>query len=95
MTEGCRGGWSIFNGYFAENNGLVEEKCAPYYGSVSGCSGYKKCKEKARVSKSYFLTDMSVEGIQREILKNGMVDANYNVPASAASFSRGVISNLI
>lgn len=63
MTEGCHGGWSIFNGYFAENNGLVEEACAPYENAENGCSKYKNCKEKARVSRSYFLEDMSETGI--------------------------------
>ena len=30
MNEGCMGGWAAFNGFFAENAGLVEESCAPY-----------------------------------------------------------------
>lgn len=30
MTEGCEGGWAIFNGFFAENSNLVGESCAPY-----------------------------------------------------------------
>jgi C1A family cysteine protease len=30
LNEGCMGGWAIFNGFFAENAGLVEESCAPY-----------------------------------------------------------------
>ena len=92
MTEGCRGGWSIFNGFFAENNGLVEEKCAPYMHTITGCSKYERCPEVARVSKSYFLSDNSESGIQREIMKNGAVDANWNVPAAAYSYSTGVLT---
>ena len=92
MTEGCRGGWSIFNGYFAENSGLVTEKCAPYVKSVQACSKYARCPEVARVSKSYFLSDNSESGIQKELLKNGAVDANWNVPAAAYSYQSGVMT---
>jgi len=38
LSEGCRGGWSIFNGFFAENGYLVEESCAPYTGRTKGRS---------------------------------------------------------
>jgi len=34
LTEGCNGGWGVFNGYFAENAGLVLESCAPYNAKV-------------------------------------------------------------
>ena len=30
MTEGCAGGWAIYNGFFAENGGMVPESCASY-----------------------------------------------------------------
>ena len=94
MTEGCRGGWSILNGFFAENNGLVSEKCAPYVKTMQGvgCSKYERCLEVARVSKSYFLSDNSETGIQKELLKNGAVDANWNVPAAAYSYQSGVLT---
>jgi len=63
MTEGCQGGWGIMNGFFSENVGLVKEDCAPYKGSENQCSAYKHCEEKARVTKTYFVEDMSETGI--------------------------------
>jgi hypothetical protein len=45
MTEGCKGGWALFHGFFAENGGLVSEECAPYTKTALGqkCADYKKC----------------------------------------------------
>jgi hypothetical protein len=42
MNEGCEGGWSINNGYWAENAYMVSEKCAPYLSKTKGvkCSDY-------------------------------------------------------
>ena len=36
LNEGCNGGWSMFNGYLAENGYLVSETCAPYKGTTRG-----------------------------------------------------------
>ena len=63
LNEGCRGGWSILHGFFAENGGLVEESCAMYKGEANSCSSHAECKEVARVSRSYMLSDMSEIGI--------------------------------
>ena len=62
MNEGCSGGWGIFNGFFAENAGLVTQDCAPYHAHVNDneCASFKMCKSVARVSKTYMLEDSSV-----------------------------------
>ena len=56
MNEGCEGGWSINNGYWAENAYMVSEKCAPYLSKTKGvkCSDYQKCPPIAKVKSSYF-----------------------------------------
>jgi len=33
MTEGCKGGYAILHGFFAENGAIVSEACAGYTGS--------------------------------------------------------------
>ena len=91
LNEGCNGGWSIFHGNFYENAALVEESCAQYTGEAGGCANLSGCKGVARVSRSYFLSDMSEQGIQREILMNGMVDANIDSPLGHTTFSEGVL----
>jgi C1A family cysteine protease len=63
LNEGCRGGWSLLHGYFAESVGLVEESCAQYMGEAKNCPEVANCPIVARVNKGYFLTDMSEKGI--------------------------------
>jgi len=36
LSEGCSGGWAIFDGFLAENGGVVSEECAPYKGTTKG-----------------------------------------------------------
>jgi C1A family cysteine protease len=91
MNEGCRGGWSILHGFFAESGGLVEEGCAPYTGEANSCASHAQCNEIARVSRSYMLSDMSESGIQKEIMMNGMVDANVDMPSGHSAFGAGVM----
>lgn len=92
LTEGCDGGWGTLNGFFAENTGLIKESCAPYVGHNTKC-GYTQCAEAARVTRTYFVSP-SETGIQKEILKNGMVDVSWAFPTSASFFGKGVLSNV-
>ena len=57
LNEGCYGGWSIFNGYLAQNGHLVSEQCGPYKGTTKGdsCHTYEKCDPVAKVTDSYFI----------------------------------------
>ena len=86
MNEGCDGGWSFFHGYLAENGYLVSEKCAPYEGKTKGmtCSQYSNCTAAAKVNKSYFIGgaygESSEKKMMKEILKNGIVNGELNVP---------------
>ena len=92
MTEGCEGGWGTLNGFFAENTGLIKESCAPYTQKDSTCK-FSQCAEVARVTKTYFVQP-SESGIQKEILKNGMVDISWAFPSSASYFGKGILSNV-
>ena len=87
------GGWAIFNGFWAENAGLVEESCAPYKAesSISHCSMFKDCKEVARVSKTYHIAENNEVGIQKEILMNGMVILDIVTPPGYQSFTTGIL----
>ena len=96
MTEGCQGGWGIMNGYFAENVALYSETCAPYVGKGKTCSALgkafveKKCVEVAKVTKSYNV-EPTEKGIQKELLKNGMVDIGWSFPESANMIKYGIL----
>jgi len=83
LTEGCAGGWSIFDGYFAEQGGIPTEKCAPYTGKTKGiqCSDYAKCKPHTRLTNSYYVNgynfDPTEMQIRKEILYNGPVTTEF------------------
>ena len=83
----------MFHGNFFENGYLIEESCAPYTMTAGGCKDLGGCKEIARVSRSYFLSDMTETGIQREIMMNGMVDANIDSPLGHTTFSEGILTS--
>ena len=57
LTEGCEGGWSIFNGIFAEQGGIPTEKCAPYNASTKHkkCGDFSQCEPHTRVVTSEYL----------------------------------------
>jgi hypothetical protein len=86
MNEGCDGGWSFFHGYLAEAGHLVDETCAPYLGKTKGesCSKYSQCKPISRIQESYFIGgaygQSSEEKMMKEILRNGIVNGELNVP---------------
>lgn len=86
LTEGCDGGWSFFHGYLGENGYLVSEKCAPYKAKTKGvsCGTYGKCKPMAKIKESYFVGGAygasSELKMMKEILRNGIVNGELNVP---------------
>lgn len=57
LNEGCEGGWSMFNGFLAENGHFVTEECGPYRGTTNGdsCKFYEKCPAIAKLDNSYFI----------------------------------------
>jgi len=97
MNEGCDGGWGIFNGFFAENGGLVAEDCAPYQARTKGdkCSNYAKCPSVAKVSKSYYVggyhNELTVLQIQKEMLMRGPVVTEFKCDNNFAMYSSGVM----
>jgi hypothetical protein len=99
MNEGCDGGWSFFHGYLAENGHLVDETCAPYLGKTKGetCSKYSQCKPISRVQKSYFVGgaygESSEEKMMKELLRNGIVNGELNVPRIFSFYQQGILSN--
>ena len=99
LTEGCDGGWSFYHGYLAENGYLVSEKCAPYKAKTKGdhCKTYESCKPAARVQKSYFIGgaygQSSERRMMKEILRNGIVNGELNVPRVFSFYQEGILSN--
>ena len=70
MTEGCEGGWAVFNGFLAENMHLVTESCAPYLGKkmlagsqVKSCNNHASCPGVARVKQTYKLENPTEKSI--------------------------------
>jgi len=99
LNEGCDGGWSFFHGYLAENGHLVDEQCAPYLGKTKGetCSKYSQCKKISKVEESYFIGgaygQSSEEKMMKEILRNGIVNGELNVPRVFSFYQQGILSN--
>ena len=99
MNEGCDGGWSFFHGYLAENGYMVSEECAPYLGRTKGesCGKYEKCKPIADVKESYFIGGSygasSEKKMMKEILRNGIVNGELNVPRVFSFYQQGILSN--
>ena len=99
LNEGCDGGWSFFHGYLAENGYLVSEQCAPYKAMTKGehCGKYKDCKPEARVQESYFIGggygESSEKKMMKEILRNGIVNGELNVPRVFSFYQQGILSN--
>ena len=92
MTEGCHGGYAIFQGFLAENGEIVSEDCAPYAGDKGSCKKYSSCKGRARIKKSYALKNPSILSIQKEILYNGAVDTNWVSQPVFGGYTKGIIT---
>lgn len=99
MNEGCDGGWSFYHGYLAENGHLVTEKCAPYVAKTKGesCSKYSSCSTYAKINRSYFIGgaygESSEKKMMKEILRNGILNGELNVPRVFSFYQEGILSN--
>ena len=99
MNEGCDGGWSFFHGYLAENGYMTSEQCAPYMAKTKGfsCGKYKDCKPVSRINESYFVGgaygESSEKKMMKEILRNGIVNGELNVPRVFSYYQEGILSN--
>ena len=99
MNEGCDGGWSFFHGFLAENGHMVSEQCAPYKAETKGhtCTEYTNCTAEAKVLDSYFIGggygQSSEKKMMKELLRNGMVNGELNVPRVFAFYQEGILSN--
>ena len=99
MNEGCDGGWSFFHGFLAENGHMVSEQCAPYKAETKGhnCTEYTNCTAEAKVLDSYSIGggygQSSEKKMMKELLRNGMVNGELNVPRVFAFYTEGILSN--
>lgn len=99
MNEGCDGGWSFFHGYLGENGYFVSEKCAPYKAKTKGdsCGNYSKCKPIAKIKSSYFIGgaygESSEKRMMKEMLRNGILNGELNVPRIFSFYQKGILSN--
>lgn len=89
------------NGFFAENVGLFAEECYPYTGKHGQChynlnlpkNVTSKCDENreiVKVTRSYFV-EPTETSIQKEIMKNGMVEVTWSYPVYAQHFGNGIL----
>ena len=84
------------HGYFAEFGELVSESCAPYnshHEKRKPCGAYSKCPGIAKVTRSYYLQNAGEKAIQKEILMNGAVDANWYSPPYAVGYRSGIFGS--
>ena len=99
MNEGCDGGWSFLHGYLTENGAMVTEQCAPYQAKTKGytCAKHKDCKAASKVKESYFIGgaygESSEKKMMKEILRNGIVNGELNVPRVFSYYQEGILSN--
>jgi len=78
---------------------MVSEKCAPYRAKTKDehCSKYKSCKPVARIKESYFIGgaygESSEKKMMKELLRNGIVNGELNVPRIFSFYQNGILSN--
>lgn len=78
---------------------MVSEKCAPYLARTKNdkCGNYAKCKPIAKVKQSYFIGgaygESSEKKMMKEILRNGIVNGELNVPRIFSFYQKGILSN--
>lgn len=100
MTEGCNGGWGVFQGFFLENFYTVLESCAPYEGKthIDGCQRYQNCEPAAKVDKTYYIGShyggMSEETIMRELRANGPVLFDFNAGKEFQTYRSGILTEI-
>lgn len=97
MTEGCDGGWAIFDGFFAEQGGIPTEKCAPYQARTKGqkCSAFKNCKPHTKILNSYYLNGYNFDPtelqIRKEMLMNGPVTTEFLADEDFQIYKEGIM----
>lgn len=97
LTEGCDGGWAIFDGFFAEQGGIPTEKCAPYTAKTKGarCSDFKSCEPHTLIKSSYYVNgynfDPTEMQIRKEILMNGPVTTEFKADEDFQLYKSGVM----
>jgi len=78
---------------------MVSEECAPYLAKTKGekCSKYKSCRPISNVKESYFIGggygESSEKKMMKEILRNGIVNGELNVPRVFSFYQEGILSN--
>ena len=97
MTEGCSGGWAIFDGFFAEQGGIPTEKCAPYSAKTKGvsCANFSKCEPHTRVTRSYYVNGYNYDPtelqIRKEILHGGPVTTEFKADDDFQMYKSGIM----
>jgi hypothetical protein len=99
MVEGCKGGWPLLNGYFAQSFALPSETCSPYTGSTleNTCAAYAKCHGLVKVAKAYYIGPGYYGGnteasMMKEIRARGPIVADFEVPVGFTVYNHGILS---
>jgi hypothetical protein len=78
---------------------VVSEECAPYLAKTKGvsCGQYSKCSTEAKIGKSYFIGgaygESSEKKMMKDLLRNGIVNGELNVPRIFSFYQKGILSN--
>ncbi|ESO99545.1 hypothetical protein LOTGIDRAFT_203670 [Lottia gigantea] len=93
-SQGCAGGFPyLIGGKYAEDFGLVEEKCNPYKGQDHSCSTDKTCKRQYATSYRYvggFYGGCNDALMKMEIYRHGPVVVGFNVTDDFFHYKSGI-----
>ena len=98
LTEGCDGGWAIFDGFFAEQGGIPTEQCAPYSAKTKGskCSNFAHCEPHTKIARSYYVNgynfDPTEMQIRKEMLMNGPVTTEFLADDDFQIYKGGIMT---
>jgi len=99
MNEGCEGGWSLYDSFFAESGHLITASCAK---EAQGkrkkvtCSTFEKCEPIAKINSSYFIGGgygaSTEKNMMKEILRNGIIVAGFKSNEYFEEYDSGIMS---
>ena len=99
LNEACEGGWSMYDGNFAENGHLITESCAKKaQGSKKNvkCGAFETCEPHSKVAKSYFVGqtygNTTEKNMMKEILRNGVITVSFEGNKFFDAYKSGIMS---
>ncbi|XP_064632562.1 dipeptidyl peptidase 1-like isoform X2 [Lineus longissimus] len=93
-SQGCAGGFPyLIGGKYAEDFGLVEEKCNPYTGKDGACSTDKKCKRHYSTNYRYvggYYGACNEAVMRRALVNDGPIAVSFQVYHDFMAYKSGI-----